>query len=412
MRATIALTVTVAVLAGCQLSDENPNWAPKQDYPSWAYDAPFYYKPSEDLSVSESVGEGIPVYYSDNRSFFVRHASGSTLTGAPRMALWYSDDSGRLWQRAGYFGVEQTHFLFQADKDGQFWVRFVGPERDIVQAPPGQPHRIYVVDTAGPQIELFVDPPPYEEDEHGNRVSHIYAVGETVIVRWRVRDANLEKDSIRLATTFASFPDNVTWSRFPVELLPVGTIRAPIPPEAAGPEQRTGGLRFRMEARDKAGNLTFAFTDVLRVAGGGRPVEPVTTRPTTPWEQIVQEQGTPSKKRGWPDLGSIIRGGTSRTLAWLPDDVAKHENVVLEFSANNGRSWRTVAENLQVDKSVKWTVPQVNSKLCRLRVLAIEGPMEKIMLAQTQFFTVHTLPPATIMGPKKVSPKAPENNSQ
>ena len=95
-------------------------------------------------------------------------------------------------------------------------------------------------------------------------------------------------------------------------------------------------------------------------------------------------------------------------LKWLPDGAEKYQNVVLQFSANNGRSWRTVAENLQADKTIKWTVPQVNSKLCRLRVLAVKGPEHRLMLAMTQEFTVHTAPPDTILGPKEVPPEPRE----
>ncbi len=412
MRATIVLTVIAALLAGCELGDENPHFNPKQDYPSWTYDAPFYYRPSEDLKVSEVVGEGIPVYYTPAAAFYVKHTSGYTLPGDPRMALWCSADAGKDWQRAGYFGAEQTHFLFQAEQDGRYWVRFLGPGQDIVQAPPGQPHRIYVVDTEGPKIELSVDPAPFEVDEEGNRVAHVYAVGEAVIVRWRVVDPNLDVDSVHLSTTFAEFPNNVVWSEFPVKLKTLGTIRAPIPPEAAARKgQQLGGMRFRMRARDKAGNLTYAFTDVLRIAGGGKPAAPVTTRPAVSMEVISQTDGTPDKKLGWPVPGSLVRGGTSRILQWLPENMANYKIVVLQFTVNNGRSWRTVAEGLKLGKTVRWTVPAVNSKLCRIRVLAIEGPLKEFMLAKTQAFTVHTVVPLTIMGPVEVSPKGDINGA-
>lgn len=407
MRAKIALTFVAVLLAGCELADENPKWSPSQDYPSWAYDAPFYHRPSEDLPVSETIGSGIPVYYSSNISFFVKHCHGYQVLGVPRMALWCSTNAGTDWQRAGYFGAEQTHFLFQAAGDGPHWLRFVGPGQGIVQSPPGQPHRIYVVDTTPPQIELEVDPPPFEKDEHGEKVPHIYGAGEEVVVSWQVRDANLDPDSMYLATTFATFPDNVVWQKFPVNLEPSGQMRVPIPAEAAGrPGQRApGGIRFRVEARDKAGNLGYAFTDILRVARAEGTTTEVELKPVGPADLISQTEGLPGDKLGWPEPGALIRGGTSRILNWLPAGAGKYGQLKLEFSANNARSWRTVAENIQPGKAVKWNVPQVNSRLCRLRIVGVRKPAEPMMLAQTQLFTVHTAPPDTDMGPKLIVPQ-------
>ena len=407
MRAKIALTVAAVLLAGCELTDENPKWSPKQDYPSWAYDAPFYYRPSEDLPVAETIGSGIPVYYSSSMCFFAKHCHGYQVPGVPRMALWYSTNAGTDWQRAGYYGAEQTHFLFQAEADGPHWLRFVGPGQAVVQAPPGQPHRIYVVDTTPPQIELKVDPPPFETDDQGEKVPHIYAAGEKVVVSWQVRDVNLEPGSVRLATTFASFPDNVVWHKFPVKLKPSGQMRVPIPPEAAGRkgQRAPGGIRFRVDARDKAGNLGYAFTGMLRVARAAGTTTQVVVRPVGPWDLVLQTEGVPGEKLGWPEPGALIRGGASRILQWLPDGADKYTQLALEFSANNGRSWRTVAEDLKPDKAVKWTVPQVNSKLCRLRIVGTKPPGAPTMLAQTQQFTVHTAPPDTIMGPKRITPR-------
>ncbi len=403
MRARIALIVIVAFLAGCELADENPEWAPKHDYPSWAYDAPFYYRPSEDLPVAEVIAEGIPVYYTNSRSFFIKHSNGYQVAGVPRVAVWYTTDAGENWQRAGYFGTEQTHFCFQAETDGPKWVRFVGSGQGIVQAPPGQPHRIYIVDTQAPRIRLVVDPPPFEKDKEGNEVPHIYAVGETVEVSWRIQDENLDPDTVRLATTFASWPENITWANFPMKLEPIGQMRLPIPPEAAS--RSAGGIRVRVEARDKAGNLSYAFSDVLRVAVSDAAVEPPTPRPAAPWELVLQNEGVPAERDGWPDAGILMRGGASRILQWQPEGMAKYKNVELQFSANSGRSWRTVAENLQPGKVAKWSVPQVNSKICRLRILATQPDKTQIMLAMTRVFTVHTLPPSSISGPERITPE-------
>lgn len=404
MRGITGLLIAVIFIAGCEVQDENPNWNPRQDYPDWTYDAPFYYRPSEDLPVAEVVGDGIPIYYTNNRNFFIKHPTGYQLPGTPRVSVWYSTDAGMHWQRAGYFGVEQTHFGFLAEKDGVYRIRFVGPGQGIAAANPDAPDRIYVVDTKGPSITMTITPPPVEKDKHGNEIPHIYNVGETITVRWEVYDANLIPNSVHLATSFGTFPQNVVWKTFPLSFPASHSLRIPIPAEAAGHRKgQLGQFRIRLEASDKAGNVSFAFSEVLRVSGPPVPVAP-SVRKARPGEIIVQEQGKPGSKPGWPQPGTLLRGGTSRVLLWLPKQAGKYKNVILQFSADNGRSWRTIAENLHLGTPVKWTVPEINSKICRLRILAVKDVQHRIMLAETQSFTINTAPVDTVLGPAPVPP--------
>ena len=137
----IALIVILASLsAGCYQKDANPNWNPEAEYPAWAYDAPFYYRPTEELPVAQTLGGAIDVYYSPSEYFFIRHPGGAQTRGAPRVALWTTNEETRQWRRKGYYGLEQSHFCFKADDDGWHWIRFVGPAqgskpRDIIHVP-------------------------------------------------------------------------------------------------------------------------------------------------------------------------------------------------------------------------------------------------------------------------------------
>jgi len=392
------LVLAAAFAAGCTQVDENPAWNPQVDYPDWTYDAPFYYRPTEDLQVAETIGQGIPVYYSRNDSFFIRHPGGCQVNGEPRVVVWSSSHQGKDWTKAGCFGVEQSHFLFKADADGPQWVRFVGPGQGISQVPPGMPHRIYVVDTKMPEIALTITPGPWTDEE--NKVPYVYRVGETVTLHWAVRDANLAAGTIKLGTCFAKFPHNLVWSQFPKPMPPTGSIKkVEIPPEAV----RDGGMRFRMEAADRAGNVGMAMTEVLQIAGQAPPTQPI-ARPAAEGDLVHQTDGTEPSRPGWPMPGSLLRGGTSCVLNWIPDLASKYETIELQFTADNGRSWRTVATGLTPGWGVKWTVPSVSSKNCRLRLVALVKTDEKVMLAMTQEFTVDTIAPDTILGPQPIEP--------
>ena len=172
--------VTAVILSGCTSPDENPDWDARSEYPAWAYDAPFYYQPAEELKPQETIGNNIPIFYVRKQVVFLRHPSlpadwrttppaNFNGKGIPEgkdranfikdlwknelpghVEVWFSPDAGQHWARAGYFGLEQSHYLFDSGGDGNFWLRFVGPDLKPSKVPPGQPHQIVVVDTHAP----------------------------------------------------------------------------------------------------------------------------------------------------------------------------------------------------------------------------------------------------------------------
>ncbi len=396
MRFATWLILAGAVLVGCTQPDENPKWNPQADLPDWTYDAPMYYRPSEDLPVVETIGEGIPVYYTRQESFFIRHPGGYQVNGDPRMAVWYSTDAGANWVKSGYYGVEQTHFLFRAKEDGAYWIRFVGPGQGSSDMPAEAPHRIYIVDRNPPAVVVTVTPPPWEDEK--KTVPHVYKVGDTVNVSWGVSDKNLAPATVRLSTFFAKFPQNFLWGRFPQELPDAGSEPIQIPPEAA----RDGGLKFRVEAADKAGNLAVAFSETLAVAPATAATSQPAARPAGQFESVAYP--SMEDKPGWPQPGSFLWGGSGQTLAWVPSQAGQYENVELQFSNDDGQSWQTVAKGLKPGKSIKWTVPSVSSRNCRLRIASLvpgveeKGQPAAILIVMTQRFTVDVTPPSAIPG--------------
>ena len=385
MRAMSLLTAVLVLVAGCTQVDENPKFNPQAEMPSWTYDAPFYYRPSDDLPTLETVGEGIGVYYTHEQSFFIPHPGNCQLNGVPRIGVWFSTDQGNTWQKAGYYGVEQTHFSFLAEHDGTYWIRFVGPGQGVAECPPGVPHRIYVVDRQPPTIVLSVSPSPWENEKE--KIARVYSVGQNVTLYWGVSDANLDPNTISMSICFADFPQNVIWSKLPETLKDSDSLTIEIPPEAV----RDGGLRFRLEAKDKAGNIGVGMTDVLHASSeAAQPAAPAAQPAPSPFERTTG--AGPQQRPGWPSRGQVLVAGTAQELAWLPPTAGEYGDLELQFSSNDGRTWQSVATGLKPGQTVTWTVPQAAGDACRLRIIAITqtatGGKSEVTLAMTELFTV------------------------
>ncbi len=260
----LVLMACVALL-GCTSPDENPSWNPPEQYPPPFYDRDFYLAPMVELEPTEKVGNNIPIYYSRDELVFIKHPDGQQPASPPRMGLFYSNNGGTVWNKAGYYGLQQTHFEFHAPQDDRYWIRFVGPGQGTAEVPPGQPHRVYVVDTHAPKINMTVSPSPWLDEDR--KVPRQFHVGQEVVLHWTVDDKHLIKDSVQLATCYAQFPHNLVWSEFGEQMGPVGAVRVMIPPEAA----HQAGLRFRIIAKDKAGNIGIALSEILPVTAEPLP---------------------------------------------------------------------------------------------------------------------------------------------
>ncbi|MCK5113831.1 MAG: hypothetical protein KAR11_03625 [Phycisphaerae bacterium] len=289
------VSAVLAVLAGCLAKDENADWSPASSFPSWTYDAPYYHEPATPLKPESTVGNDIPVYYTRDADFFIAHPNGWQQNIAPQVSIWYSNTCGESWNLDGYFGLEQRYFIFHAEHDGHYWIRFVGPNpsnekgQGVATVPPGQPHEIYVVDTHAPTINITVTPSPWEDDDR--TIPHIYRVGDTIELQWSVADMSLMENSVTLGTAYAKFPDNVVWSNYDGKLGPVGKMSVTIPEKAT----KKDGIRFRMLAEDRAKNVGIGMTDILHVALANRPDGPATktTKPAATTKAVSESQQAP-----------------------------------------------------------------------------------------------------------------------
>jgi hypothetical protein len=308
--------------------------------------------------------------------------------------VWFSTDEGKNWEIAGHFGVEQTHFLFQAEKDARHWVRFVGPgQEQTAKGPVPLPHRIYVVDRKTPEIAIAVNPAPWTDEE--KTVPYIYQVGEEVTIGWAVRDINLKPDSIRLESCIGKAPFQLAWSRFRGALTPTGRRVITIWPAAA----REGSIRFRIEAEDKAGNISAVMTAALHV----KKPDKATTQPTMrPAGDFTADAPHKPARPGWPDAGSMLRNGTKQTLGWMPEIAKDYKNISLQISTNNKLTWKTVAKGLKPGTPVAWTTPEESSRFCRLRIVATDADGQLTLLAQSGLFRLSSPRKPTEIGPADV----------
>jgi len=103
---------------------------------------------------------------------------------------------------------------------------------------------------------------------------------------------------------FTQFPHNMVWATIPKALPPAGSEQVEIPPEAL----ENGGMRFRVEATDKTGNVNLALSDPLHAKPGPEGARPPSSRLA---EAFARTQGpAPGEgKPGWPLAASLLRGG-------------------------------------------------------------------------------------------------------
>lgn len=571
MRNALVLTAMLGFAAclavGCSFDDENVNSNPG-DAPASFSDAPFYYAPKYELKPAEWLGkgqvgknkEGIPVYYTQDAAFFIKHPLSEQGDELPRTRFMVSSNSGKRWVNGGGFGLDAKYYYFDAQTDGSYWVRFIGPGFEYSKVPPGQPHRIYVLDTKPPKIDVKITPGIWMDKKKTRR--RIFRAGEKITVSWRVRDTNIKVGSVKLDTCFARFPNNVVWKEIPQKIATTGSLDIRIPAEAVN----QSGIRFRIRAVDKAGNVGIGMSRILDVRPrqvffrtkktsssqhrkqmrklfdqkdkdnifDADPENDPTNEPrqdnkltaddlknnkiatnhpaskfvkrmnVTGDDEADNNQGTvkpepetqpevvitkgktdssdkedtivnigtdddktgnttsqksaddkvetiPSKtesevkpdkpavanrptqeeidekiknsipendknvatkpdkkaslsdfetdepksvtkplsdKSGWPAKAAAFTAGASRVMKFMPTEAKNYKTVKLQFTADNGKTWKTIIRKLSSSRPNIWRVPTANSKNCMLRMVAVDAQGGIVVLAKTPKFTV------------------------
>lgn len=230
--------------------DREAPFNPPERYPEWAFDQPEYVKPATPDQPAPIAQANDPHHFFTNkRIVMVEQPSGYTPEETPRIAVYYTNDNGFHWHKAGYFGREQSYFPLETDEDGDYGVNFVGPGQKPEEHTPAYPERMYHVDTMLPEVHVSIDPE-----------KTWYDVGEDIRISWEAKDPHLEQFPVRIGMLMdftASEHDLIELQR---DLPDEGSIDYHISSETEGHE-----IVFRVEALDRASNLGLAYSHALQI---------------------------------------------------------------------------------------------------------------------------------------------------
>ncbi len=232
------------------IADRDAEFDPPNLYPEWAYDSEHYMRPAEDLQPEPRVKRDDPLhYFTNDRVVMIRQPSGYTPENTPRIAVWWTDNNGFHWQKAGFFGRQQTHFPFEAEDDGDYGIRFVGPGQPAAEQVSAYPERVYHIDTIPPEVEVWIEPE-----------QSWYHVGQTVTIAWRAEDYHLTEYPVHIGMLMDFSAERRELIELQRDLADEGSITYKITSDALDHE-----IRFRVNAVDRAGNLGIAVSYPLQI---------------------------------------------------------------------------------------------------------------------------------------------------
>jgi len=188
--------------------------------------------------------------FSNYRHFRIPFSAGPGKARLKQLQLFFSTDQGRTWQPAAIAAPDQEFFRFICDRDGQYWFTVQTLDQDNRYFPPS-------MDAAQPSLKVIVDTQPPTV-----QLRPLAARGQEVGVAWDVRDEHLDArqpDSLRLEYRAAGAPN---WTMLPVN---------PLAGQHYWDPQINGQLEVRAKARDRAGNVAEAATNVGPGVGGAEP---------------------------------------------------------------------------------------------------------------------------------------------
>jgi protocatechuate 3,4-dioxygenase beta subunit len=103
-----------------------------------------------------------------------------------------------------------------------------------------------------------------------------------------------------------------------------------------------------------------------------------------------------------PNGGESLTGGTTHQITWTSVGSEAGENVIIEYSLDDGVTWIMITSAAADTGSYSWTVPAVNSGTCRVKITSGDGDTGISDVSDEPFGIVSTLPPSIrLMSPKR-----------
>ena len=112
---------------------------------------------------------------------------------------------------------------------------------------------------------------------------------------------------------------------------------------------------------------------MLRAATHGRSM----------WQVVIPDQPVTEPEITSPAGGEIFTSGANELIAWYGFD----EPVKVEFSHDNGQSWKTIANNV-VGSKMLWKVDHYETDVARIRVSSLENAEQSL---SSNIFTIKLL---------------------
>ncbi len=259
------------------------------------------------------------------------------LSGLSSLALWWRDPSTGIWMQGKRVGAGET--LTFKDVDGRYALRVTASD-SLGNATPRP------IPTDPPMLELLIDREPPLLKLLSPRGGEALSAGSPLQVSWSATDANLVPRAVAL---FSSRDAGATWELLKDSLTNDG--------EMAWETPRTPGpLWLRAAAMDAAGYKGEASLE-----------KPVLLSPP---KSTALVPPAPLLLSGLPKEG-LVAGGRALELSWEPG--AEKLTILIEVSADGGKTWEEAGSAPAKQGGLTWKVPLVTCESMRLRLSLIDG---------------------------------------
>ncbi|MEK6644388.1 MAG: hypothetical protein AABZ08_10810 [Planctomycetota bacterium] len=387
---SLLLLVMAFITAGCEkpapfkVKDRSPRadsdapFDPPETYPEWAFDQPQYARPVAELTPEPKAKAGDPLhYFTKEKVVLIRQPSGYTPEEIPRIAVWWSDNNGFHWQKAGFFGRQQAYFAFEAAEDGDYGIRFVGPGQEQAIHATAYPERVYHVDTTFPEVEVTIDPE-----------QTWYNAGQSITISWAAEDYHLIETPVNVTALLDFSAEESKPIEVQKNLAKEGSITYKIPQEALNHE-----IRFRVDAMDRGTNLGIAYSHALQIVS--EPVEPGEAKP---------------KEASLPEQVSLKKDDISRAFAQTkPQPIATQqpEPVVIEQVASNGPAKPLGAEEI-IEEDIAPSAPKAGESKLAVDTAPRSAKPHSLPYATDMARSPTKRPTQTVVA---ISPDSPEDTT-